>query len=183
VNQTLHLIDVLSNESRKTGIKLSTLLTIAIVESGGDPRSQTGKYKGLFMLSDEEFKKHGDPEFASIFDMEANADAAGALFVDLAYHFHSKMERWPLPHELYLMHQQGVGGSMQHFRFPRLLAWQNMRGTAEGRRKGDEWCKKAVWGNMTPEMRKGKSIETLTSEQFVYGWYKHMEKIVRERIS
>ena len=42
------------------GLDLAMMMSIAKVESDFDPRVRTGSYKGLFQLSDYEFKKYGD---------------------------------------------------------------------------------------------------------------------------
>ena len=42
------------------GLDLAMMMSIAKVESDFNPRVRTGSYKGLFQLSDYEFKKYGD---------------------------------------------------------------------------------------------------------------------------
>ena len=42
------------------GVDLAMMMSIAKVESDFNPRARTGSYKGLFQLSDYEFKKYGD---------------------------------------------------------------------------------------------------------------------------
>ena len=49
------------------GVDLAMMMSIAKVESDFNPRARTGSYKGLFQLSDYEFKKYGD---GSIWDAE-----------------------------------------------------------------------------------------------------------------
>jgi hypothetical protein len=60
------------------GLDLAMMMSIAKVESDFDPRVRTGSYKGLFQLSDYEFKKYGD---GSIWDARDNARAAAHMFL------------------------------------------------------------------------------------------------------
>ncbi len=39
-----------------------------------------------------------------------------------------------------------------------------MCATDEGREKGEEWCKRAIWGNTLPEIKRvWKTVDNLTS--------------------
>src|SRR4029077_17911384 len=60
------------------GLDLAMMMSIAKVESNFNPRTRTGSYKGLFQLSDYEFKKYGD---GSIWDARDNARAAAHMFL------------------------------------------------------------------------------------------------------
>ena len=60
------------------------MMSIAKVESDFNPRVRTGSYKGLFQLSDYEFKKYGD---GSIWDARENARAAAHTFLVQAENF------------------------------------------------------------------------------------------------
>jgi hypothetical protein len=60
------------------GVDLAMMMSIAKVESDFNPRARTGSYKGLFQLSDYEFKKYGD---GSIWDARDNARAAAHMFL------------------------------------------------------------------------------------------------------
>ncbi len=55
------------------GLALAMMMSIAKVESDFNPQARTGSYKGLFQLSDYEFKKYGD---GSIWDAREAAYAA-----------------------------------------------------------------------------------------------------------
>jgi hypothetical protein len=51
-----------------------------------------------------------------------------------------------------------------------------MCGTDEGHEKGGKWCKRAIWGNTLPEIKKTwKSVEKLTSAAFVDMWRQRIE--------
>ena len=73
------------------GLDLAMMMSIAKVESDFDPRVRTGSYKGLFQLSDYEFKKYGD---GSIWDARDNARAAGAHVFGSSREV--QMGAWPL---------------------------------------------------------------------------------------
>ena len=66
------------------GVDLAMMMSIAKVESDFNPRARTGSYKGLFQLSDYEFKKYGD---GSIWDARDNARAAAHMFLVQAEKF------------------------------------------------------------------------------------------------
>jgi hypothetical protein len=72
------------------GLDLAMMMSIAKVESDFNPRVRTGSYKGLFQLSDYEFRKYGD---GSIWDARDNARAAAHMFLVQAEKF-----RWALGH-------------------------------------------------------------------------------------
>ena len=62
-------------------LDLAMMMSIAKVESDFNPHARTGSYKGLFQLSDYEFKKYGD---RSIWDARYNARAAAHMFLILS---------------------------------------------------------------------------------------------------
>jgi hypothetical protein len=46
-----------------------------------------------------------------------------------------------------------------------------MCATSEGREKGEKWCRRAIWGNTLPVLKKEwKSVENVTSAAFVGMW-------------
>ena len=73
--------------------------------------------------------------------------------------------------DLYLIHQQGWEGAAEHISQPDRIAWKSMCATSEGREKGEKWCKRAIWGNTLPALKKAwKSVDKVTSEAFVGMW-------------
>jgi hypothetical protein len=161
--------------SQKHGINPDAMRAFARIESGGRPEQQTGSYKGLFQLSDREFKKHGGS--GDIFNPEANAMAAGAKLKAEAGQFERYWKRPPTAAEVYMIHQQGVGGSLAHWKNPDQPAWKNMHSTAEGQQKGEAWAKKAIWGNI-PASEKAKfgSVENVPGRAFTDMWARIMAK-------
>ena len=132
------------------GLDLAMMMSIAKVESDFDPRIKTGSYKGLFQLSDYEFKKYGD---GNIWDARDNARAAAHMFLVQAEKFRWALGHYPDYAERYMVHQQGIQGAIEHYTHPERVAWQSMCATDEGMLKGEQWCKKCIWGNLLPKWK------------------------------
>ena len=93
------------------GLDLAMMMSIAKVESDFNPRVRTGSYKGLFQLSEYEFKKYGD---GSIWDARDNARAAAHMFLVQAEKFRWALGHYPDYAERYMVHQQGIQLSRIH---------------------------------------------------------------------
>jgi hypothetical protein len=150
------------------GLDLAMMMSIAKVESNFNPRAKTGSYKGLFQLSDDEFKKYGD---GSIWDARDNARAAAHMLLVQAETFRSALGHHPDHAERYMVHQQGIQGAIEHYTHPERVAWQSMCATDEGVLKGEQWCRKCIWRNLMPQWKKtfGK-VEKISSADFVRLW-------------
>jgi len=150
------------------GVDLAMMMSIAKVESNFKPRARTGSYKGLFQLSDYEFKKYGD---GNIWDARDNARAAAHMFLVQAEKFKWALGHYPDYAERYMVHQQGIEGAIEHYTHPERTAWQSMCATPEGILKGEQWCRKCIWRNLFPEWKRtfGK-VEKVTSGDFVSLW-------------
>lgn len=145
------------------------------IESGGVPQ-YGGHYAGLGQFSPDEQKRYGitNPndrrQVETALKLEAN-EFKPALSAALGHE--------PEPFYYYLAHQQGVAGAVNHIKNPDRPAWENMRDTAEGRAKGLGWAKRAIWGNMSKEMRKQfpGGVDTVTSGAFVRLWATRHDQI------
>ena len=139
------------------------------IESGGNPNARTGSYKGLYQLSDSEFKRLGGQ--GDIFNPKENERIAALKLQSEADQVAKKLGRDLTPGEVYLVHQQGVGGAYEHLTNPDRPAWQSMHATGEGRSKGEKWSRLAIWGNV-PDKDKARygSVENLTSGEFTKMW-------------
>jgi hypothetical protein len=157
------------------GLDVAMMMSIAKVESNFNPSARTGSYKGLFQLSDYEFKKYGD---GSIWDARDNARAAAHMFLVQAEKF-----RWALGHhpdyaERYMVHQQGIQGAIEHYTHPERVAWQSMCATDEGVLKGEQWCRKCIWRNLLPQWKKSfGSVEKISSGDFVSLWTERIDHL------
>jgi predicted GIY-YIG superfamily endonuclease len=150
------------------GVDLAMIMSIAKVESDFNPRARTGSYKGLFQLSDYEFQKYGD---GNILDARDNARAAAHMFLVQAEKFRWALGHYPDYAQRYMVHQQGIQGAVEHYKQPERVAWQSMCATDEGMMKGEQWCKKCIWGNLLPQWKHDfGSVEKITSGDFVSLW-------------
>ena len=141
---------------------------VAKIESDFNPKERTGSYIGLFQLSKSEFSEYGSGE---ILNPRENAMAAAYKFVTEAALFEVITHKKPTFPDLYLIHQQGWEGAAEHVSHPQQIAWKSMCATQEGLAKGERWCKRAIWGNTLPAVkREWKSVDRLTSGAFVAMW-------------
>jgi hypothetical protein len=157
------------------GIDAKFMKAVAKIESDFNPRVRTGSYVGLFQLSKSEFRKYGSGD---ILNPRANAMAAADKFVTEAALFETITHKKLTFADRYLIHQQGWEGAAEHVSHPRQLAWKSMCATHEGIAKGEEWCKRAIWGNTLPAVkREWKSVDRLTSGAFVAMWRERIEAL------
>jgi Transglycosylase SLT domain len=157
------------------GLDPNFLKAVAKIESDFDPTERTGSYIGLFQLSRAEFKRYGSGDILNARD---NALAAGDKFLTEAVLFEAMTEKKPTISDLYLIHQQGWQGAAEHVAHPDWIAWKSMCATDEGRQKGEHWCKRAIWGNTLPSVkREWKSVNRLTSAAFVAMWRERIDNL------
>jgi hypothetical protein len=155
------------------GLDFNFMKAIAKIESDFDPKQRTGSYIGLFQLNKYEFNKYGSGDITSPRD---NAIAAAYKFVTEATLFEWETRKKPTFSDLYLIHQQGWQGAAEHVAQPERVAWKSMCVTDEGREKGEKWCRRAVWGNTLPAVKKiWKSVDKLTSGEFVTMWRQRVD--------
>ncbi len=138
------------------------------IESGGNPNARTGSYSGLLQMGPDEIAKYGGN----------GLEQGTRLLADRAGELARVLGRDPTPTELYLAHQQGMGGAQAHMANPDAPAWQNMAGTGEGRRKGEAWAKQAIWGNVPDTLKANYpgGVDSLTSQQFMDLWKSKVER-------
>jgi hypothetical protein len=154
------------------GLDSTFMKAVAKIESGFNPQQRTGSYIGLFQLSVVEFNKYGSGD---IRDPRDNAVAAALKMVTEGVLFETFTHRKPTLNDLYLIHQQGVDGASEHISHPKRIAWRSMCATDEGKEKGEKWCKRAIWGNTLPAIKKAwKNVNKLTSAAFVGMWQERM---------
>ena len=157
------------------GIDANFMKAVAKIESDFNPKERTGSYIGLFQLSKSEFKEYGSGD---ILNPRDNAMAATYKFVTEAVLFEAVTHEKPTFADLYLIHQQGWQGAAEHISHPQQIAWKSMCATDEGMQKGEGWCKRAIWGNTLPAVkREWKSVDRLTSGAFVAMWRDRVETL------
>jgi hypothetical protein len=170
------LEDAIEKAAERYDVPLSTLRAFAAIESGGNARARRGSYHGAYQLSRRVFREHGGR--GNIYDARENtAVAARKPRLEQAAFFR-RYGRQPTATELYMMHQQGIGGAAMHLANPDVPAWQNMHRTAEGQRKGPRWARMAVWGNVPQDQRElfVGGVDSLTSRGFMEMWARKMAK-------
>jgi SPOR domain len=161
-------IEEIKRASDALGLDFNFMQAVARIESDFDPKQRTGSYFGLFQLSKEEFGQYGSGD---ILDVRDNAVAAAYKFATAAILFELNTNKKASFSDLYLIHQQGTQGAEEHINHPDRIAWQSMCATDEGREKGEEWCKRAIWENTLPEVKRvWKSVDSLSSGAFVQMW-------------
>jgi hypothetical protein len=157
------------------GLDPSTLRAFIHIESGGDPRAQTGSYKGLLQLGPDEWSRYGSGD---IWNPTDNLNAGAAKLKAESASFAAKYGRAPTPADLYMVHQQGAGGYDAHMAAPDAPAWQNMASTAEGQQKGARWAKRAIWGNVPDDMKpQFGSVDNVTSKAFTDLWAQKVARL------
>ena len=156
------------------GLDFNFMMAVAKIESGFDPKQRTGSYIGLFQLSKYEFATYGSGDIMNARD---NAVAAAYKFATAALLFELSTHKKATYSDLYLIHQQGTRGAEEHVNHPDRIAWKSMCATDEGKQKGEQWCKRAIWENTLPEIKHAwKSVENLTSGVFVKMWEERIDR-------
>jgi soluble lytic murein transglycosylase-like protein len=157
------------------GVDVNFMKAVAKIESDFNPSERTGSYIGLFQLSKSEFRRYGSGD---ILNSRDNAMAAAYKFINEAALFEAVTHQELTFTNLYLIHQQGWEGAAQHISHPQQIAWKSMCATHEGIEKGERWCKRAIWGNTLPAVkREWKSVDRLTSGAFVAMWRDRVETL------
>ena len=150
------------------GLDFNFMKAVAKIESDFDPKERTGSYAGLFQLNGDEFYRYG---YGDILSSRDNAIAAAVKFSTAGALFELRTHTKATIADLYLIHQQGTDGAEEHLSHPDRLAWQSLCATDEGKQKGEQWCKRAIWGNTTLEVKRvWKSVDRFTSGAFVKMW-------------
>lgn len=164
---------IITEEALAAGIDPTMMRVFAAIESSGSCTAVTGSYKGLFQLSDAEFRRRGG---SNIWDCRQNARAAALKIVDEANDFQTEYGRDPRAIDHYMIHQQGTEGYAKHLEDPERLAWRSMCATGEGKQKGIGWCRLAIWGNVPGDVRsRFGDVDHVTSRQFVELWRMKVE--------
>jgi hypothetical protein len=167
-------IEEIKRASSAFGLDFNFMKAVAKIESDFDPKQRTGSYIGLFQLSNYEFGKYGS---GGILDPRDNAIAAANKFATAAILFELSTHKKDTISDLYLIHQQGRHGAEEHISHPERLAWKSMCATEEGKQKGEQWCKRAIWGNTLPAIKHvWKSVDNLTSGAFVKMWQDQVDR-------
>ena len=139
------------------GLDPTTMLAIGQIESQFNPNAYNKSgASGVFQFMPRTSKGYGleDP-----FNADANIDAGMRLARDNIKYFQNKLGRAPTPGEIYLMHQQGMGGATKLMSDPSALAAD-------------------VVGRAAVQQNAGRA--DMTAGEFAGMWTKKMDRAVQQ---
>lgn len=112
-NMRPDLFSDIAEASRRHGVPESYMRTMAWIESKGDPNAKAkgSSASGIYQFIDSTAKRYGIQ--GQQFDQKMNVDAGARLALDNMKYLRRKLGRNPEPYELYLAHQQGMGGAVK----------------------------------------------------------------------
>lgn len=118
-DQSVH--DAISGAASRHGVPAEHLYALAQIESSGNPNAQNpnSSASGLFQFINSTASQYG---LNNPLDAAANADAAARLYLDNQGPLREILGRDPTVGEMYLAHQQGLGGATNLLRDPNALA-------------------------------------------------------------
>lgn len=101
---------IITTATQRYGEDVNVMLRIAQLESGGNPNAKNpaSSAGGLYQFIDSTAAQYG---LTNKFDAAQNADAGARLLRDNRAGLRSSLAREPEGWELYLAHQQGLGGA------------------------------------------------------------------------
>lgn len=113
---------IISDAARRYGVDPDFAIRTATIESGLNPRAQNPKSSagGLFQFIDGTWNTYGQGK--NKYDPYASADAGARFIRDNMNGLKRALGRDPTQGELYLAHQQGLGGAINILRDPNRLA-------------------------------------------------------------
>jgi hypothetical protein len=166
---------MIDRQAKTRGVNPRWLKIIAFLESGAGKKKDLpgAAYVGLFQFGKDAWKDFG--QGGDRRNPEHSIRAAINEFVHNHRQFLKDVGREPTLTEMYMMHQQGYGGAINHLKYPDELAWKNMLATAEGRRKGkdgERWAKETIRGNLDEPLR--SVAELMASRDFTGKWDRRM---------
>ncbi|EJF98496.1 hypothetical protein MEI_00504 [Bartonella vinsonii subsp. arupensis Pm136co] len=137
------------------GLPESYLYRVAQIESGGNPNARNPRSSagGLYQFIDSTAKQYG---LQDRFDPIQAADAMGRLTRDNRNHLSRVLGRAPSEAELYLAHQQGVGGAARLLQNPQAHAAQIVGSNAVGLNGGNAGMRAGDFVNHVLQMYGGK---------------------------
>tara|TARA_R100000664_G_C2759940_1_gene150400 strand:- start:7783 stop:9138 length:1356 start_codon:yes stop_codon:yes gene_type:complete len=105
------VIDAIEKASEKYGVDYNLMLTIANIESGGNPQAQNKRSgaSGLYQIMPKYFFSYGVDK-NTVWDPYANANAAAQKLSEKISNLRSELGRPPTNAEIYMVHNQGSRG-------------------------------------------------------------------------
>lgn len=118
--------EIIAREAAASGVNVDIAMRIAQIESGGNPRAQNSRSTagGLFQFIDDTWARFGGGDK---YDATTNTRAFMRLTQQNTDGLRSTLGRDPAGWELYLAHQQGLGGARQLLSDPNRPAIEALR--------------------------------------------------------
>lgn len=108
-NKNDALFQDIRDASSKYGLDARMMTTMAYIESRGNPNAKNPSgASGIYQFMPSTAKAYG---LSNPFNQGANVDAGARFTRDNIKYFTKTVGRPPQPHEVYLLHQQGIGGA------------------------------------------------------------------------
>lgn len=109
---------IISDAARRYGVEPDVAIRIATIESRLDPRAQnkSSSAGGLFQFIDDTWAGYGQGK--NKYDPYANADAGARFIRNNMNGLKNALGRDPTPGEIYMAHQQGLGGALKILKDP-----------------------------------------------------------------
>ena len=157
-----HNQQIIAEEATKAGIDPSIMLAMAHIETGGSfnerAKNPGSSASGLFQFMKGTRGRYG-LDGNTVFDARKNSAAGAKMLNENRAYFKKQFGREPSAGELYLMHQQGVGGGTALMANPHALAVDVLTRAHKGNRKRAEEI-----------IRKNGGRMDMTAGQFADKW-------------
>ena len=157
-----HNQQIIAEEAAKAGIDPSIMLAMAHIETGGSfnerAKNPGSSASGLFQFMKGTRGKYG-LDGNTVFDARKNSEAGAKMLNENRAYFKKRFGREPSAGELYLMHQQGIGGGTALMASPNALAVDVLTRAHKGNRKRAEEI-----------IRKNGGRMDMTAGQFADKW-------------
>lgn len=157
-----HNQQIIAEEAMKAGIDPSIMLAMAHIETGGSfnerAKNPGSSASGLFQFMKGTRGKYG-LDGNTVFDARKNSEAGAKMLNENRAYFKKRFGREPSAGELYLMHQQGIGGGTALMASPNALAVDVLTRAHKGNRKRAEEI-----------IRKNGGRMDMTAGQFADKW-------------
>ena len=105
------VIQAITDSSNTNGVDIGLMMTIANIESGGNPTAKNKKSNasGLYQILPKYLESYGLDK-QTVWDPQLNADAAGRKLKEKVIELSSFLSRTPENYEVYMSHNQGTLG-------------------------------------------------------------------------
>ena len=172
---------IVVDEFTKHGFNPRMGLALVSIESSFDPEVCNGSYCGLMQVGNfSNYQKAYGFTKDTIKDPVTNLEAGIKIMKENINYFKSKkgMGREPTPGEVYLMHQQGMGGGVALLKNENELAHKVLAKYAPKKYQTQEEKEAYAIGNIRANLPKNLKAQasTMTAKDFANYWINKMEE-------